>query len=231
MAKHKFTYSEKYAVWETHGYCCYWCGDPLEIQQTTVDHVIPEHLEEKEDELNWVKEHYALPKEFEVNAFENWVPSHSNCNSRKSITLYKPSPAFIAILDSIIKKGSIARKKFESITKAKDRDKVIGKIMIDLEDGKITKDDLIALLGTTNEKVPDISEDVDGKLHIRVSNRWKVVNTMDNDLAMVSDGRMAGITPTNENPHISWSCPNCGSYGPWNGVMCMNCGMKSDPFD
>jgi hypothetical protein len=231
MVKHKFTSAEKYAVWETYSYCCYWCGDPLEILQVTIDHVIPEHLEEKTKELIWIIEHYGLPKDFQVNSFENWVPSHNNCNSRKSITVYKPSPAFIALLDSIIKKGPIAQKKFKSLIKAKEKSKVIGKILIDIEENKITKADLFALLGTTNETVPIISEDKAGKLHILLSDRWKVVNVINNDLAMVSDGRMAGITPTTKNPHISWTCPNCGSYGPWNGVMCMNCGMKSDPFD
>lgn len=188
-------------------------------------------MEEKPDKLNWIKEHYSLSDDFNINSFENWVPCHGSCNSKKSVTVFQPSPAFIAILDAVVKRGADARKRHDKLVKAQNRDKVIGRILIDLEKDNISKDDLITLLETTNEKAPEVGVDKKGHLFIHVSDRWKIINEPSNDLVMVSDGRLAGITPTNANPHISWMCPNCGSYGPWNGVMCMNCGMKSDPFD
>lgn len=230
MPKHKFSYAEKYSVWDTHGYKCYWCGEPLEIQQVTVDHVIPEDLEEKEEKLQWVKEHYSLPKEFAVNSFYNWVPCHNNCNSKKSTTLFQASPAFIAVLHDIIKKGDIATNKHERLKSAQSKSKVIAKILVELENNNVSKEELLELLGETNE-VQEIKEVSDKEIHIRVSDRWKVLKFESDSLALVSDGRMTGITPTVNDPHISWMCPTCGSYGPWNGVMCMSCGMKSDPYD
>jgi hypothetical protein len=231
MAKYIFNYAEKYAVWETHGYRCFWCGQPLEIRHVTVDHVIPEHLEEKPDKLNWIKEHYSLPEGFNVNSFENWVPCHSNCNSKKSVTVYVSSPAFIAVLDAVGKKGIESRRRYNTLIQARDRSKVITGILVDLEKGNISEDDLISLLRTTNNTAPIVQADEHGQLFIHVSKQWKIISEPTNDVVMVSDGVRAGLTPTIKDPHSSWRCPYCTSYGPWNGVICMNCGQKSDPFD
>lgn len=38
-------------------------------------------------------------------------------------------------------------------------------------------------------------------------------------------GNVRGYTGS----HISYLCPNCGKYGPWNGVMCLSCGNRSEP--
>ena len=42
--------------------------------------------------------------------FENFVPSHGNCNNRKSFTLYDPVPAYLTYIDQTIKKSDKARK-------------------------------------------------------------------------------------------------------------------------
>ncbi len=60
-----------------------------------------------------------------------------------------------------------------------------------------------------------------------VSGRWKVIKTEGN-LATVTDGTTFGEMPIN-NPHISYLCPYCGSYGPWNGIICLTCGHRSTP--
>ena len=48
------------------------------------------------------------------------------------------------------------------------------------------------------------------------------------NVATVSDGRFGGVTPTGDNPSENWRCPYCGSFGPWNGSICLNCNHRDD---
>jgi len=56
-----------------------------------VDHVIPDSLIGT-PALELVKTQLNLPSEFDVNGFENWLPTCAPCNSRKSNVAFKPSP-------------------------------------------------------------------------------------------------------------------------------------------
>jgi hypothetical protein len=41
------------------------------------------------------------------------------------------------------------------------------------------------------------------------------------------DGR-PGVVPTANHPELeSYRCPNCGSFGPWTGAICLTCGTRS----
>jgi hypothetical protein len=71
------------------------------------------------------------------------------------------------------------------------------------------------------------------EVNLRVNpQKWDIVSIdKEKELAMVSSGNQAGYTPIGPNPDYSWECPACGSYGPWNGSRCLNCGRLSDPND
>ncbi len=234
MSKYKFSDIERFAVWKTHGSKCFWCGDPLRLFDTTVDHLFPESLLDKEEELIRVKKHYGLSSEFQINGFENWVPAHGTCNSKKSKTLYTNAPVMLAIIDRVVKESSYAKKTAEKLKLEREKDNVIGKILADLDTGNINKSDLYEILQYTkreNEIIVEKSQEKEQEKLAHLPAGWRIVSIDSNGLATVTNGNLAGITPTGANASIHWQCPNCGQYGPWNGVMCMSCGMKSDPFD
>jgi hypothetical protein len=54
--------------------------------------------------------------------------------------------------------------------------------------------------------------------------RWRVLSTR-GDLALVTDGRLAGATPFRS--HGGAICATCGYPGPWNGSRCLTCGTMS----
>jgi hypothetical protein len=83
LKKHQFTPSERVAVLIYHRRC-FWCGEPLRLRELSVDHVIPEHLQEKPEELARLLEHFGLPDSFRINDYCNWVPSHDRCNKEKA---------------------------------------------------------------------------------------------------------------------------------------------------
>lgn len=76
------------------------------------------------------------------------------------------------------------------------------------------------------KKLPSIPDEEE----FRAIGGWTVVRSSQG-FATVTDGRRGGVVPTVRNPHHSWQCPNCGSFGPWNGVICLSCGRMSDPAD
>lgn len=234
MSKYRFSHSERFAVWKTYGYRCFWCREPIEFKETTVDHVIAESVEENLDELSKIKAHYGLPEDFQVNSYENWVPAHSGCNSLKGETVYASSPAMIAVLDKVQKQAPEARKAQESIERQVRSGRLLAKVGTALETEELSKDDLMSLFRATSP--PPGASETDPQILkepiLRVSaERWTVVDSARAGMAMVTDGKMVGMTPLSAEADITWMCPTCGSYGPWNGVICLSCGRKSDPWD
>jgi predicted RNA-binding Zn-ribbon protein involved in translation (DUF1610 family) len=233
MSKHQFTYAESFAVWKHHGQRCYWCGEPLSVQETSVDHVIPEHLEEKPDEFKRLRELYGLPDTFAINDFCNWLPTHDRCNKSKNGRPLKVTPMVLTILEKLQRDTETVRKIKNGIMNNVKKGHALAFVMVALQSGKLEKAEILAALSD-----PELPQDEDlqilrKEVKLRVNpNRWHVVHLdEDRSLAMVSDGRLAGHTPINADPHYSWECPYCGSYGPWNGARCLNCGHLSDPYD
>ena len=105
MAKYNFSAEERFGVWHAFDGLCFWCGEPMPFQDTTVDHVLPESLHDDDAKLNSVKAMYGLSDDFQINSYVNWVPAHAKCNQRKSENLFSPSPAMLAILERVAKRA------------------------------------------------------------------------------------------------------------------------------
>lgn len=91
-SKHRFTMNERHAVFTTHGGRCWLCGEPIDMLTFEVDHILPESLFDDAGELARVRALYGLPATFEINSYENWLPSCRPCNGRKSNTIFNPTP-------------------------------------------------------------------------------------------------------------------------------------------
>jgi 5-methylcytosine-specific restriction endonuclease McrA len=65
MKKHQFTQAQRFVIWTCEGYRCCWCGNPIDFLEMTVDHVVPEHLQEKPDDYKAYRELHALPESFQ----------------------------------------------------------------------------------------------------------------------------------------------------------------------
>lgn len=144
--KRKFSYEERYAVWYCNGRKCWWCKEPLRLVEVTIDHVIPESLLDNDDSREKIFTEYGLPKDFNINGYENWLPCHNHCNQNKST---KP-PAFVpgnkAILDGLAKTAPKATRLANSVVSNADKDKVFKTIFTALEKRKLSLHDLHELL-------------------------------------------------------------------------------------
>ena len=226
MAKYKFKQSERFAVWKTHGEKCFWCAEPLCLQETTVDHILPEKLFNKEDEFTRVKLLFGLGDEFNINGYENWVPAHQHCNGAKRDTIFKASEVMLAILERVAAKAPKALEYQQRIENNARIGEALSKVQVLYDEEKITKEDLLAIFSDDDIQEQELSERLE-ELIIRVHPSWQVVS-VNNEMATVTNGRVAGRTPVGKNVHPSWACPNCGAYGPWSGARCLSCGMLSD---
>lgn len=220
--KYQFSLAERFAILEAFGGQCYWCGEPLPIRDTTVDHVLPESLLDKPEEFNRIRTHYGLPSHFSLNDFCNWVPAHGKCNSKKKDAVFALSPALLAVLLDVERRSEKARSTAEKIKSDNKKGRILAKIEAAIEGGVLSKEEILDLFSGIEPPAKQTT--------ISVSERWSIVRD-ENGFAFVTDGRVFGITPSMPNPDSSWRCPSCGGFGPWNGVICLNCGQMSDPND
>ena len=110
MTRRKLTSAERYGVYQAWDGQCFWCREHLDFHGFHIEQVIPlDAVSNPESEKN-VRELYELDPEHDFDDFENFVPSHGNCNNRKSFTLYDPVPAYLTYIDQTIKKSDKARK-------------------------------------------------------------------------------------------------------------------------
>ncbi len=113
--KYSFNPAERFGIFKAFDYCCYWCKMPVDWRGLAIDHVVPESLLEKPDQLRDVLDFYGLPKEFPLNDFENWVPSHPSCNCTKNDDIFQQSPAMTAVFTEVKKKAKLARETARSL--------------------------------------------------------------------------------------------------------------------
>ena len=127
MAAYNFGPFERLAVFTAHGTRqgtkCWLCGEPLSFIEMEVDHVLPEKLLNDGAELARVLNEFGLPRDFNLNSFENWLPAHAHCNLQKLKHVFRPTPLIQRWLDRAreradhareLRDTSLSRRKIES---------------------------------------------------------------------------------------------------------------------
>jgi len=145
-AKRRFSYAERYAVWYCNGQRCWWCKEPLRLAEVTIDHVLPESLLDNEGSLEAVLTEYGLPKNFNINAYENWLPCHNHCNQSKASRAPTFVPGNKAILDGLAERAAWTARIENSVTTNVAKDKVFKALFAALEQRTLSVRDLDELL-------------------------------------------------------------------------------------
>ena len=158
--KRRFSYPERYAVWHTKERRCWWCREPLRLVEVTVDHVLPESLLDDKDKLEAILVEYDLPKDFNINGYENWLPCHNHCNQSKG----NRSPSFVpgnkVIIDGLRHRAADAERISREVSSNVAKDEVFKTVFAALERQAISVRDLGDLLQAfvdhpTRAGVPD----------------------------------------------------------------------------
>ncbi len=101
------------------------------------------------------------------------------------------------------------------------------KIMVAVEKGTVTREDIDALFEDVPVPPPVVGKD---DIELLVAPGW-TLSRREGNLAIIESGGRVGMTWGKPNPDSSWICPHCSNAGPWDGVICLSCGQKSDPND
>lgn len=107
---------------------CQWCREPLNFQNFHVDHVLPEELLNDTGRLKDVLEVYGLDGTFNINDYENWIPSHPYCNQRKGKTVYEGLPLIKTILDSCAKNKERAQRMEMRLNQEPKKAEILAKV-------------------------------------------------------------------------------------------------------
>ncbi len=155
MRKYKFSNAEKYSIWSQHESKCYWCGEPLRFSNTTIDHVIPEYLIDKPEDLNKILNEYGLEPSFKINSFANWLPCHDRCNKSKGKYCLTFTPGTKSLLERLAKSESDVLKRSQKIKENKNIDRLVGKFIVAVESGSFSGQEAREII----ETLKDIDDD------------------------------------------------------------------------
>ena len=140
--KKRFSYPERYAVWYTNERRCWWCKEPLRLVEATVDHVFPESLLDDGDKREAILAEYGLPKDFNINGYENWLPCHNHCNLSKGNRPPNFIPGNKVILDGLQLRAGEAARIAREVSSNATKDTVFRSVFTALERQEISVRDL-----------------------------------------------------------------------------------------
>lgn len=145
MTKHRFSNIERYALWYAYDGRCFYCEEPLDFQDMTVDHVVPERLIEHPDELRQFRHDYDIDANipnFQINDFANWVPAHSRkCNTRKGSEVF-PKKMLLLFLRGVQRKLPRVQEQLQRLQKDRGRARVVGPLGAAIENQHLTIEDV-----------------------------------------------------------------------------------------
>jgi hypothetical protein len=241
MAKYTFSAAQRWAVYSVHGARCYLCSKPIDLKSMQVDHILPESLLDDPARLGETLRCFGLPARFDLNSYENWMPSCPPCNNLKRATVFAPTPIIQVVLGKAKGKADEARRaEAETL-----RNQELGKALAVVEratssnefDFTVLKPLVIAfaqampeaaraLLAQTRDDVIEMLTTIP-RAEFFVAPFFKVLYT-NGGIQLVQTPRGVGFTAARPDVHHSFCCGHCGSPGPWNGAQCLSCGLLDD---
>jgi hypothetical protein len=141
MTKHRFSYVERYALWRAYDGRCFYCEKPLDFQDMTVDHIIPEWLIEHSEKLQQLRQEYEIDAEFpgfQINDYGNWVPAHPRkCNARKGSEIF-PKRTTLLLLQEVQRRLGKVRQEVEMLSRKRSKARLFGSLSAAIENKHLT---------------------------------------------------------------------------------------------
>lgn len=233
MSKYTFSANQRFAVFTAHGQKCYMCSCMVDMQSMQIDHLIPEQLLDNPNHLKAVLDGLGRPNNFDLNSYENWLPSCGPCNAKKGSTVFDASPLVQIQLQKAANKAETAKKLENDALHNATLTKAINTVCRANEKTMLTKKQLEPLISSFKKHNPDLlkgfHQNVDSKRPAEISlTPFHKVVMEDERILMVYTPYGIGYIPKGDRLDISFSCGYCGSLGPWNGARSLTCGYLSD---
>lgn len=141
MTKRRFSYVERYALWRAYDGRCFYCEKPLDFQEMTIDHIVPEWLIEDPQRLRKLRQEYGIDVDFpgfQVNDFANWVPAHSRrCNTLKGAEIL-PKKMTLLLLQDVQRRLGRVRQELEALSRKRSKAHLFGSLSAAIENKHLT---------------------------------------------------------------------------------------------
>ncbi len=105
MSQQKISPSLKYALWAASDFKCFYHREYVRWDALCIDHLIPEYLADKPEELADVLASVGREPDWSLTGTHNLVPSCRSMNARKHARVLKPN-VMIILLDQA--RGKVA---------------------------------------------------------------------------------------------------------------------------
>lgn len=145
MSQQKISPSLKYALWAAYDFKCFYHRQPISYDDVCIDHLIPEHLAEKPDELAAVLASVGREPDWSLIATHNLVPSSQSMNARKHAQVLEPNEMIILLDQARGKVAEVERlqKKYE---KEKRTDMLRAQLAVAFSNGRISDAEIDGIL-------------------------------------------------------------------------------------
>ncbi len=150
MQQNYLDFTKRQAIWEAHNKRCFYCGELLLFKDCELDHIIPISLKKKPVKLKSVLSDYGLPRDFNLDSLENYLPCHKRCNQQKGDRLYSKNVVLHYIEQAKFKIERI-KKIYSKYCESLERNRVEGFIKMSIEQGLISKQDVLLII----DNIPD----------------------------------------------------------------------------
>jgi hypothetical protein len=145
VSKRQFSDAERFAIWKAHKRRCFYCERPIEWDELAIDHIVPERLLDRAEELSKLIADYQIETafpDFQINGHGNLVPAHQRpCNSRKAGDVFAKSTTLF-YLDRAKARMAAIDKALTSFNRRRFRDNVVGSVSTAMEKGCISPKEL-----------------------------------------------------------------------------------------
>ncbi|MDA8419037.1 MAG: HNH endonuclease signature motif containing protein [Desulfobacteraceae bacterium] len=150
MARKTFPTSKRAAIWRAHKRLCIYCTELVTFADLDVDHIVPNHLKDKPEQLSKLLDEYGLSNDFDVDGLLNLVPSHRHCNLQKNKKILSKSRVihFLSIAESKYNKAREIEYKLKEQAK---KDNFLISVQIALEVGLTSLNELTQLVNRYEE--------------------------------------------------------------------------------
>jgi len=145
MSKQWISEVQREAIWQVYKKKCFYTEEPLPYNELEIDHVIPEHLANKPEELESLKTRLGLPPSFDIYGYENLVPCKNSWNGKKGGRTFGDRRLQF-FLDFTEKKKPEIEKKIEEIKKQNSRINPIKKTAQHLEAAQISLVEMTSII-------------------------------------------------------------------------------------
>lgn len=149
MRHYRKQYAIRYALWRAYDMKCFYCGQPLEFMDMHVEHIVPQHLRDNDEQRDSVLRDYEIMEsfpDFSIDSLSNLAPSHgASCNLRKSDGLL-PKAAILFYLTRVENNLSKVMEELERLRGAAEKGQVLGELSALVESRDISYSEVIDLI-------------------------------------------------------------------------------------